>query len=81
MLLNICINRSASFSIDPECVKNQRNSNINKYLFLAYTCSMAGFQIRTFFLPNLAPFSGDFFAQLWVPRDGLKARDGHQVST
>ena len=24
------------------------------------------------FLPNLAPFSGDFFAQFWDPRDGPK---------
>ena len=32
------------------------------------------------FLPNLAPFSGDFFAQFWGPRDGPKARDGHHVS-
>ena len=32
------------------------------------------------FLPNFAPFSGDFFAQFWGPRDGPKARDGHHVS-
>ena len=32
------------------------------------------------FLPNIAPFSGNFFAQFWGPRDGSKARVGHHVS-
>ena len=40
----------------------------------------AGFQIRTFFA-QFSTFSGEFFAQIWGPRDGPKARDGNHVST
>ena len=32
------------------------------------------------FLPNPAPFSGDFFCTPWGPRVGPKDRDGHHVS-
>ena len=31
-------------------------------------------------LPNLAPFSGEFFTQFLGPRDGPKARDGSHMS-
>ena len=54
-------------------LKNKTHSNTNP------SHLTAGFQIRTF-LPNLAPFSGEFFAQFQSPRNGPKARDGHHMS-
>ena len=50
------------------------------WLKLGGRLAAAGFQTRTFFLPNLAPFSGVFFARFWDPRDGPKASDGNHVS-